>query len=916
MATPQEGTATLVPVISTWTAGSSTWTATDHWSTVYGNGGAAAASTPTVAPTAGVPPAAATLAATATASISASADSTSSAPSRADRKPDRSRLNAMAIMSARNKAVAAQASSTAASGAGSGAGAWTKLGGQWVLPSTGQIFAGGQDVTLSWRSSKRPSDSTMLRLCVLKNEGDLRAVQSGLQGSGSCGTPTTPSIMSGAQPGIWSISFTAPNVTIADSFYVLLTKGGASPSPTKTSKASKTTSTSKSKATQSSSSSKNDDRKDRKQDRESSKNGDDEDEDEGEGDEGDEDGYSGGSDDDDNSGGGDEEDGGDGEGDEEDDGGSWDSKGWSSLRRERRSHDAEDGSEIGSGSGYGTESGSGNGSEDDSTSSDDPGSLLSPAFVLAPYGSNTNPAVVQMAAVSPGASSAGSGDGTVPGLGGGASSASDVHRPALNVAAVVIPVLLAGLALVGCLALLMYRRGRKRASEEAEKVRRTETDAREKAKAEMREFLRRSPSGASSSLLNGSTGMGAGGMYYHQQSLRSHPTGRYVGSQHPHFRRSMMTPSPSYQSGCNHVGSGLPYHSASLKSYGYAYDTGAGVPQHVPGGGTVPILAYQDRGAFSVRSVNEGLQARNSMHSLSSGKSFASASSGVSLGGGRMNNEDHLGNVRIFVPTPPPQAPTPPRQQIPTPPPPVYVNTRTLTPPLPPPTPPKDDSHLYHRGAGVGETGVPLVRSGSQGINQQGLPTVTFTSPTASSPTSSLWARVVNPFTTYGGQQQQQQYGAASSAINAQNMAQFQAQAQAQALAQAQAHVNAASTVNSHSSAGPGPTNIPIQVYSPLSTYSSVSSGPGNVVRPMTGAQIPMIQPPIPAALGSSHAVHLPHYGHGQEQVITMTVPSALGYDMTGQQQQQQGSSIPSVLRNGSLKMMQGGGGANLPNPF
>ncbi|KAL9934196.1 hypothetical protein V8E36_006652 [Tilletia maclaganii] len=881
MATSQaqvSASATVVPVISTWTSGSSTWTATDHYTTVFG---------PAPPPTAAPSPTSSVSSALPSSSSSSSSTASASKPSR---KPDRTRLSAMAIISARNKAVSASGGSGNGGGAaGTSSGAsGGDASGQWVLPGIGQIFAGGQDVTLSWRSEKRPAASTMLRLCVLKDEGALRAAHAS-SGNEACGQPTAPTIMKGAQAGVWSISFTAPNVTIADSFYVLLSQtGSTSSSPTTTlssskatttkSATAKSTATSKAKAKAAEKADRKQRQQDRKDQRKADRNG------SGSGSGSDEDDVE---DDDDDEGDGDEYE----SYDDEEDSSSSDSdrtKGWSSLRRERsldaaprdvlarqssatvqrglhqRSHDAEDSPSSSS-------TGSG------SSETEDNSSMLSPAFVLAPYGSNTNPAAIQMAATDGSTSSSSNSspnflpDGTPSTTQDGGGSGVDATRPGPNLPAILIPLLLVGCALVGALALLMYRRGRRRAADEAERLRSVETQAREKAKAEMRDILRRS--GSSSLALAGAGGAGGFRRSGLNGSICKSLGG---GSSWDGFgsmamegrRRSYMTPSPSYRSQHNggvllrpgyangpsmaemkglYTGSGGPYPDPQQAYLGHSAPPGGMLYHGSTAAATesmsVPILPYHHPSASASASTstftsaplcnippattaghddpfthhnNQGLQSRDSVHSLS-GKSYTSASTssssttcwsdaassvlGSSTGMGMGKRREPV----WFVVPPVSDAPAG-GTTIPCVPPPVH----TSTPPLPPPTPPKDD--LFQRahppilgqpGAGVmaTNTGVPLVRSGSlQGgsavmmtgmgttttpspplpmsnptyaallahyqhqLQQQPaelaapplaastttVPKVTFTSPTASSPTSSLWARVTNPFGSLG----------------------------------------------------------------------------------------------------------------------------------------------------------------------
>ncbi|KAK0547160.1 hypothetical protein OC846_004969 [Tilletia horrida] len=813
---PPQGTPTVVPVISTWTSGTSTWTATDHWSTVYGGAGGSGAG-PTGAATP-APSGTAWAAGNGSGSSSSSSSASTTKPSRPDHKPNKSRLAAMAIMSARSKAVAAQAS------AGStGVSSSPYLGpndGSWVLPSSGQIFAGGQDVTLSWRSNKKPPDSTTLSLCLLKNEGDLRAVQSGIQNNGACGSSTTPTIVAGAQAGIWTISFTAPNVTSADSFYVLLSRSVNGPAAS----TGATSTKSAAKASQSAKNKKSKDRKDRDGRKDRSGSGSDDGESDGSsGSEDDEGSYEGNDDDEGYSSGGNS----DSYGKE---------KGWSSLLRERsiadrRSHD-------------GTSDGSGSGSGSNSENPGNPsGSMLSPAFVLAPYGSDTNPAAVQSLA------STGSSFGS-----DGSDSLAVAARPGVSVTAVLIPCLLAAMALVGALALLMYRRGRTRAKEEAERVRAAETNAREKAKAEMREFLRRSPTNA--------TSLGASSLYNSGKSEV-----HYLGGSLPPSRRS-YTPTPSYRSHGHQQQYGFSKHpDFERPSFGHShaaeYQTRS-----------VPYAHYQQHDSVPIRMGHEHLQSRDSVHS-SSGKSFASASSGPS------GVNSRPASVRVVVASGP------------TPPPPVHAPT----PPLPPPTPPKDHPSVYQRYQHHHQQqheGIPLVRSGSAGgaatppvvtmvngmaphshvpnvagfqpaANGQ-VPTVTFTSPTASSPSSSLWARVTNPFNFY-------------------------------------AQAAQASLPITQPRSGSPPQPAPL-VSTGMLAYAQPQYNPAfppasaaTLIRPIPTASIPMIQPPIPALVSPP----LP-----QQQRLTMTVPTALASETVPMPHGPE--SIPSVLRNGSLK--------NLGQPF
>ncbi len=136
---------TTRPVLATWSSGSSTWTATQDWTT--------AVVTPTPSPTL-------------SASTTQSSVDRSKSPAIATSTPrlDHSLTNAENIARASSSAVAAvqafqQWSTTTPSPAGSPATNSTSprndggIGGDgpvWLSPAPGQIFAGGQSVTLSW----------------------------------------------------------------------------------------------------------------------------------------------------------------------------------------------------------------------------------------------------------------------------------------------------------------------------------------------------------------------------------------------------------------------------------------------------------------------------------------------------------------------------------------------------------------------------------------------------------------------------------------------------------------------------------------------------------------------------------------------------------------------------------------------
>ncbi|PWN51541.1 hypothetical protein IE53DRAFT_361493 [Violaceomyces palustris] len=365
-----------MPVLATWSSGSSTWTATQGWTTAVID---QSTQTPDAPMVTSAPPA-----------YTAATAGPTPVPSW---KAKKARMNAAAIASASSKALAAAALATAAVGSTDPAVVFNPqtTSHLWLAPSPGQVYSGGEDVVLAWRSTVPPSDKVQMRLCLLKTPNDLRI------GSGaSCGDAAIPSINKSNDGMTYSISFAAPNVTLTDSFYIVLSglDDAGAITYSSSSAASDNGQTSLDSPTAS-----------------------------------------------------------------DDAAAAAATAGWSSLDRERRRRSF---------------------SKNRRDSAPPTDSHLSNAFVLAPFGTDTT--IPAPASASPDGS-----DGSAVDSG---SSASENKAPPASTALVVVPSVLAGVAVLMVGGMLMYRRGRKGAKEEAERLRRAEEEAREKATAQMADLTR------------------------------------------------------------------------------------------------------------------------------------------------------------------------------------------------------------------------------------------------------------------------------------------------------------------------------------------------------------------------------------------------------------------------------------------
>lgn len=114
---------------------------------------------------------------------------------------------------------------------------------------------------------------------------------------------------------------------------------------------------------------------------------------------------------------------------------------------------------------------------DDSSSSSQ---MLSPAFVLAPFGSDTSAATIQAAAQMPNSDSSNSSD---------SSDSSDKHRPS-NALAIALPLSIAGTIALAALGLMCYRRGQRGNSTDQEAHRRMLEASRMEDRKEREELTR------------------------------------------------------------------------------------------------------------------------------------------------------------------------------------------------------------------------------------------------------------------------------------------------------------------------------------------------------------------------------------------------------------------------------------------
>ncbi|UZJ55357.1 hypothetical protein CBS101457_004677 [Exobasidium rhododendri] len=92
----------------------------------------------------------------------------------------------------------------------------------WKSPQPGDAFAAGDEIMLHWTLPSSTGPSFQLRLCVLRASKDLQSAHSGSFGDGACGTGIQVNNSSPADETAGKVSFDAPTVSNADSFFIVL----------------------------------------------------------------------------------------------------------------------------------------------------------------------------------------------------------------------------------------------------------------------------------------------------------------------------------------------------------------------------------------------------------------------------------------------------------------------------------------------------------------------------------------------------------------------------------------------------------------------------------------------------------------------------------------------------------------------